>query len=159
MGNRYEDAQVDVRTLVGEIVAEFMPELINARIKVLFDIKKRTSRGKIVISRLQKCSDLLRFLTKDEAGDGDGYDFLLYLDKVTINAVDRADKVRIIRHQLRHIEVDIENPENPYKMVHPDVQDFFIELELNKHDIRWAERVSEVAASLYEAKTEAEAKI
>ncbi|MBF0463708.1 MAG: hypothetical protein HQK88_01005 [Nitrospirae bacterium] len=159
MGNRYEEAQVDVRTLVGEIVAEFMPELINTRIKVLFDLKKRMSRGSLVISRLQKCSDLLRFLTKDEAGGGEGYDFILYLDKVTINAVDRDDKIRIIRHQLRHIEMDIENPENPYKMVHPDVRDFFIELELNKHDIRWAERVSEVAASLYEAKTEAEAKL
>lgn len=150
MPGRYEDVTDEEMGLFNQVLDEFFPELVNVKIKVLFDNKKRMAKGKPVIGRIQKTNDLTRHLTKDDVYDNEGFDYMLYLDKITFQHIETKDKIRIIRRQLRHIFVDPESPKNPYKLVSFDVEDFYSELELNKEDIRWAERVMEVALALYD---------
>jgi len=99
---------------------------------------------------MQKTNDLLRHLTSDEANTEDGYDYILYIDKVTYDNIDFEDKVRLIRHQFSHCEVDMDSNSSPYKLKGHETEDFYNEIEYNKEDPRWMERCTEVAASIYE---------
>jgi hypothetical protein len=147
---RYEDVTTDVMDLLSEVRAEFFPELRNVKIKVLFDLKKRSHGGKLVLGRCQKSNDLIKHLTIDEANDAEGMVFIIYLDKVAWENIERADRIRLMRHELRHIFLDIDSERNPYKLIPHDIEDFAEEIELNQDDVRWASRVAGLAETIYE---------
>lgn len=149
--SRFEDAPDQVVELMNRIRKEVFPELRSAKIKVLYDTKKRKSGGKLVLGRMQKTNDLLRHLTVEEANDESGYDYILYLDKACFENVEELDRVRLIRHELCHCEVDIESESNPYKLKDHEISDFYSEIDFNKDDSRWGERCAIVAESVYEA--------
>jgi len=149
---RYEDVSQDVLDMVTEVRREWFPDLRNVKIKVLFDIKKKMSNGYMVLGRIQKTNDLLRYLTVDESLN-DGFDYIMYLDRMAFRWIEDNDKIRIIRHELRHIFIDIE-ANNPYKIIPHDIEDFAEEIEFNSDDVRWKSRVVEVALSQYENESE-----
>jgi len=92
---------------------------------------------------MQKTNDLLRHLSDDE-------DYILYIDKVTWDNIEKEDRVRLIRHELSHTDVDIDSNTNPYKIRGHELEDFYDEIEYNREDPRWAERCAEIALSIYE---------
>ncbi len=108
MGLRYEEVTEEVKKLFGEVQAKYFPELKNAKIITLFDVKKRASGGRVVLGRIMRTNDLLRHLTKDEAVAIEGYDYIITLDKEGWNAIGDADRVRLLRHELRHTHYDID---------------------------------------------------
>ena len=146
---RYEDVTTDVMDLLQEVRGEYFPELRNVKIKVLFDLKKRKHGDKIVLGRCQKSNDLIKHLTIDEANDEDGMVYLVYLDKVAWENIERIDRIRLMRHELRHIFLDIDSVRNPYKLLDHDLTDFYEEVELNQDDPRWAMRVASLADTIY----------
>ncbi|MBW2618231.1 MAG: hypothetical protein JRC92_05095 [Deltaproteobacteria bacterium] len=146
---RYEDAPPEVIDLVLGIKDSAFPLLRRAKIKVLFDTKGRKSQGDFIFARIQRTNDVLRHLTRDEARSDEGFDYIIYLDKEVWKAIDKPDRVRIARHELRHCFYDIEAKSNPYKLVGHDVEDFQAEIEYNQPDPDWRERVAGVAASIY----------
>jgi predicted metallopeptidase len=154
MGLRYEEPTEELKKLLREIQAKHFPELKNAKIITLFDVKKRTSGGRIVLGRIMKTNDLLRHLTKDEAVAMEGYDYIIALDKEGWNAIGDADRVRVLRHELRHAYYDIDSDSNPYRLLDHSITDFYEEVELNKDDPRWRERVAAVVDDIYEQKKE-----
>ncbi|KJR40647.1 hypothetical protein MCHI_003464 [Candidatus Magnetoovum chiemensis] len=148
--NRFEDVPSEVYVLVNEVIKQHFSDLINVKLCIIYDTKPRKSKGKLVLARVQKTNHLIRFLTRDDMSRDEGYDFILFLDKLTFTNVDEKDRIRLIRYQLRYIYVDPESPKDPYKLSAPDIEDFYSEQELNKDDPKWAQRVMEVAFSLYE---------
>lgn len=144
---RFQDATSDVVQLVQIVVAEHFNDLINIKIKVLFDLKKRKSGDKYVLARIQKSNDLLRLLTIDENGADEGADYFLFLDLMVFGQVNEDDRKRIIRHELRHCFVDAESGE--CKILPHEIEDFYAEVELNQDDLRWRERVGECAKVWY----------
>jgi hypothetical protein len=154
MGIRYEEVTEEVRKMVGEVESKYFPELKNAKIITLFDLKKRMSGGRVVLGRIMRTNDLLRHLTKDEASAVEGYDYIVTLDKQGWNAIGDADRVRLLRHELRHTYFDIDSESNPYKLIDHSISDFYEEVELNKDDPRWRERVAAVVADIYEQEKE-----
>ena len=102
MGLRYEEVNEDVLSLLREVRGEYFPELKNAKIKALFDIKKRKSGGMLVLARIMKTNDLLRHLTIDEAEAIEGYDYIIALEKTCWEDIIRDDKARVLSHELRH---------------------------------------------------------
>ena len=155
MGLRYEEVNEDVLSLLREVRGEYFPELKNAKIKALFDIKKKKSGGMLVLARIMKTNDLLRHLTIDEAEAIEGYDYIIALDKTCWENIIRDDKVRILRHELRHAYFDIESEDNPYRLQNHSISDFYEEVEFNKDDPRWRERLAAVVEDIYEQKKEA----
>jgi hypothetical protein len=149
---RYEDADDQVMSLVNRIVTRNFPELTNAKIKVLFDLRKRKSGGHMVLGRIMKTNDLLRHLTRDEVDILEGYDYIITLDKICWDSIGESDRTRIIRHELRHTYVDLDAETNPYRLQNHSILDFYEEVELNKDDPRWRERVADLAANIYEQK-------
>lgn len=150
MGLRFEEVNDDVVTMLRELKSQYFPELKNAKIKILFDLKKRKSGGVIILSRIMKTNDLLRHLTIDEAGAVEGYDYIITLDKLCWDNIERTDKERIFRHELRHTVFDINDELSPYKLRDHTVSDFYEEIEYNKDDPRWCERLCTLAEDIYE---------
>jgi predicted metallopeptidase len=72
----------------------------------------------------------------------------MFIDSNIFFNLSEEDKVRIIRHELRHIFYDSEATV-PYKTIDHDVTDFMVEIELNHDDLKWNQRVSEIAQSVY----------
>jgi hypothetical protein len=154
MGLRYEEVTDDAKHLLYEVQTKYFPELKNAKIILLFDLKKRTSGGRVVLGRIMKTNDLLRHLTKDDGFAIDGVDYIVTLDKQGWDAIGTEDRTRVLRHELRHTYYDIESEDNPYKLIDHSITDFYEEVELNKDDPRWRERVATVVADIYEQEKE-----
>jgi hypothetical protein len=150
MGLRYEEATPMVLDMLNDLKAKDFKELKNAKIKVLFDLKKRKSGGMIVLGRIMKTNDLIRLLTKDEIEVIEGYDYIITLDKKCWDNVPDEDRKRILRHELRHTHFDIESETDPYKLVSHSISDFYEEVEANQADPRWRERVSTLTEDMYE---------
>ena len=81
MGLRYDEVNEHVLDLLKEVRSQDFPELVNAKIKVLFDLKKRKSGGMIVLARIIKTNDLMRHLTRNAVDVNEGYDYIITLDK------------------------------------------------------------------------------
>ncbi len=155
MGLRYEEATPMALDMLREIKSKSFGELKNAKIKLLFDLKKRKSGGRIVLSRIMRTNDLIRHLTQDEAGVMEGYDYIITLDKKCWDNIPDQDRIRILRHELRHTYYDIESDNDPYKLVTHSVTDFYEEIEINQDDPRWRERVGTLTEDIYEQEKEA----
>jgi hypothetical protein len=155
MSVRYEETTSDVKNLAQEIISEYFPELRDVKINYIFDLKKKMSNGKLVLGRCQKTTEILKFFTIDEANDEDGYQYIIYLDKCAWDNIEKEDKARLLRHELRHIFID-NDAKQPYKVVPHDVEDFAEEIELNANDIRWAERVASLTENIYSQRSDDE---
>jgi len=147
---RFEDAPDNVVNLMNKIIDDGFPELGRAVIKVLYDTKKRASGGKIVLGRIQKSNDLIKHLTIEETRITDGIDYILYIDKNVFENIEEKDRVRLIRHELQHCNVDFDARNTPYSLRDHEISDFYQEIELNSDDPRWAERCAAVAESIYD---------
>lgn len=147
MSSRFTDVEAQHYKLMHDIIGKSFPHLNSAVIEMVFDTKKRISGGKYVLGRLQKSNDFTRHLSASNSTP-DGVDYFLYLDKEVFENIEEADKIRIIRHELQHAEVDYEKP-NPYGIRDHEITDFVEEISFNQQDPRWLERVSVVADALY----------
>jgi hypothetical protein len=154
MALRYEDVTDTVMEMFRRVKSQYFPELKNAKIKVLFDLKKRKSGGQVVIGRIVKANDLIRHLTKNGNAE-EGYDFIITLDKKCWDHITDEDRVKILRHEMRHTSYDLESEDNPYKLVDHSILDFYEEVEMNQGDPRWRERVAILTEDIYEQEKEA----
>jgi hypothetical protein len=154
MALRYEDVTDTVMEMFRRVKSQYFPELKNAKIKVLFDLKKRKSGGQVVIGRIVKANDLIRHLTKNGNAE-EGYDFIITLDKKCWDHITDEDRVKILRHEMRHTSYDLESEDNPYKLVDHSILDFYEEVEMNQSDPRWRERVAILTEDIYEQEKEA----
>jgi len=145
--SRFEDVSKEVDDFVRTVRKDYFGELASANIKVLYDTKKRKSKKRIVVSRIQKANDLIKCLTMDDINEE--VDYILYIDKEVFASIDDSDKVRLIRRELRHCFVDMEANNDPYSLQDFEISDFYDEIDLNKDDPRWFERVLTVAESIY----------
>ena len=64
MLNRYEDVPQEVTDFAEKVRAQYFPELARARIAVLFDLKRRKSRGNWILASIHKPNELTRHFTK-----------------------------------------------------------------------------------------------
>jgi len=146
--HRYENVDSLVEEAVEKVMEEHFDHLTGAKIKTIFDTKKRTHGGRFVLGRMQKCNDLIKYLTDDDQISPQGYDFLLYLDKNIYEAMDEVNRRRLVFHELCHCGVDFDR-NDPYYIVPHDVETFYAEIEFNNDNPRWYEGMAAVAESVY----------
>jgi len=145
---RYEEVSKDVLDLASDIQRQYFSYLVNARIKYLFDTKKVSHGGKLVAAWIKKTNDVLKFIT---GGDLEGYNYVVRIDKLLWESIEEKDKIKIIRHELRHTYYDSE-ADDPFKIVGHDIEDFYAEVEIaeKEGDLRWRERISEILHSVWD---------
>jgi len=140
---RYEDVSQDEYVILNEVRDRWFSELAGAEIKMIFDTKKRKSAGKIVLARIKKPSEVEKFLCTEPV------DYIMFIDQNAWTLADSEDKVRLIRHELRHTDVDIDAAK-PYKLRGHTVEDFYREIDLNSEKPRWSEELGLLTDMRYE---------
>jgi predicted metallopeptidase len=148
MDIRFEDASEHAYELMNGLIKVHFEELVNCKILILMDLKQRMNGDKIVLGRMTKTNDLTRHLTIEESASDTGYDYIMYLDKVMWDSLGDSDRIRVIRHELRHTSLDLD-AKNPYKLRPHTIEDFHSEIHLNEDDPRWRERVAILVESRY----------
>ena len=146
--SRYSNVDKDTTKLINSIINESFKHLLQARIKMIFDARKRKSSGKYVIGKIQKTNEFTRFLTSVETGDPAGFDYFLYLDEKVFEAIDTIDKIRVVRHLLQYEDIDYES-DTPFKLRKEEVLTWYDEMEFNKEDPKWQDRLQAVAESIH----------
>ena len=136
MDIRFEEVTGHVYEILNQVREQYFLELANANILPIFDTKKRVSKGKVVLASIRKVNDLQRFLTINESGSLDGFDYLIVIDKHAWDIAEDVDRVRLLRHELSHTVVD--DSDKPFKLRGHSLEDFYSEIELNVDDPKWA---------------------
>lgn len=144
---KYDEAPESLYQMYENLKGKYFPHLANAKMLFLINKKKMVNRGNIVLGKLMKPSDLVRYLSRNEAPE-DGYDFIILFDSKLVAHCEEIDIERVMRHELRHIFFDADS-KNPYKLIDHDFTDFYDEVELNRDDPGWAKRVSQVVSLIY----------
>ena len=144
---KYDDVPEMIYEMYERLKGQYFPQLANAKILFLINKKKMMKRGSIVLGKMVKPSDLVKYLSRNEAPE-DGYDYIMLLDSKLIQHCEESDIERVVRHELRHTFFDSDS-KNPYKLVDHDFSDFYDEVELNKDDPTWAKRVSQTVSLIY----------
>ena len=114
MNNRFEPASEEVIQKIRDMIRGYFPELVNAKIMAIFDTKKKSSKGNIVLAEIHRVNEFEKFLTADQATDYEGYDYIITVNFKAWDLGSDQDKTRLIRHELRHTVID-EKAKNPYK--------------------------------------------
>ena len=144
---KYDDVPEMIYEMYERLKGKDFPQLANAKILFLINNKKMMKRGSIVLGKMVKPSDLVKYLSRNEAPE-DGYDYIMLLDSRLIKHCEESDIERVVRHELRHTFFDSDS-KSPYKLVDHDFSDFYDEVELNKDDPTWAKRVSTTVSLIY----------
>lgn len=148
--SNFEEVPESVIKMMDDEITNNFSTIVNARIKILYNMKKKTSQGALVFGTMSKATPILNYLTSSSDSADDGYNYIMFLDGNVFPAIDVADQKRIIRHELNHIFIDLD-AKNPYKIVGHEINDFYKEIEYNKDEPRWLERVTAVAEQVYDS--------
>ena len=144
----YESVPGSIPEMYEKIKAQHFPYLANAKILFLVNKTKMMRKGAVVLGKIMKPSALVKYLSRDEAPE-EGYDYIMLLDSRLVYHCDENDIEKVLRHELRHIFYDSDS-KNPYKLIDHDFSDFYDEVEMNKDDPHWAQRVSKTVSLIYE---------
>jgi len=144
---RYEPVPENTVNLCEYIRVENFPVLDGARVMYIFDNKKKTSGGRIVVARIKKMNDEMKFLAMNDMGMT--FDYCMFIDKNVWGELDKEDRKRIAFHEFCHCDVNMEK-KNPYGIRDHEIQGFYDEHDFNSDDLRWNERVAVIAESVYD---------
>lgn len=148
--SKFEEVEQEVIDLMNSIIESSFSDVANARIKVLYFNKRKMNGDKIVFGYIKKTSDLEKYFTSGDYFDSSmGYNYIMFLDVNIFNKIEKEDKIRIIRHELSHILIDLDS-KNPYKLIGHDIEDFYKEIEYNKEDLKWKDRIVEISKTVYD---------
>lgn len=149
--SRYYDPDQATLELVEEVRRERFGNLVNANIKVIMDSKEKINKisGRVEFANIKKPNDVENFLV-----DGDEeYDYFLFIHEMVWELANPDNRKRIISHELRHAHVD---EKGNYKIIPHEVEDFVVELELNKDDPHWSLDLAELTRFTFEQRKEEE---
>jgi len=151
MINRYEDCDESLVEVFLDILEKRFPNLAYLKFKLMFDTKKRISKGNTVLASVALTSDMIKFFSKDDVAV-DGYDYVLIVDKKAWDLAGEKDRKRIVSHELRHVFVD---EKGNCKVVGHEIEDFYEELRLNQDDPEWSRNLAQLVRDVYEQEKEA----
>jgi signal transduction histidine kinase len=145
---RYEDASENLVEMYLKVAEERFPNTCaNLNIKLMFDTKRRVSRGKLVLASIEIASAKVKYFTKHEVAVGEGVDYVLIIDQKAWELANAEDKVRLISHELRHVFID---DNDKHKLLPHDIEDFAVEVKLNADNPDWALNLAVLVTDVYE---------
>ena len=144
--HRYEEANEEFVEIFLDVLEKHFPQFQHLKFKLIFDLKKRISKGKIILASIELTSPKIKFFSKDKVAV-EGYDFILVMDRKAWDLSGLLAKERIIRHELRHVFI---NETGEPKVVGHEIEDFYAEVELNKDDPEWRVKLATLVRDVYE---------
>ena len=143
---RYLEGSENLQEVVTEVLNTRFPVFSGLNIKLVFDTKKRMSKGNVVLSSIELANEKVRFLTTDN-DNPEGYDYIMVIDIVAWEYASDEDKRRLVSHELNHIFID---EKGKLKIVGHDINDFSAEIQRNVDDPNWSSNLGDLTLSIYE---------
>jgi hypothetical protein len=100
----------------------------------------------MVLASIETASPKIKYLSKDNIAV-DGYDLLLIVDRKAWEVASADQRVKLIRHELRHVQID---EKGAVKLMGHEIEDFYIEVKLNQDDPEWRMKLGTLARDMYE---------
>jgi hypothetical protein len=144
--NRFEDCDENLVHVFMEVLENKFPVYQNLNFKLVFDTKKKTKGGKIVLASIEPASEKIKFFSRDDIAV-EGYDYVLIIDKKAWELANDKDKRRIISHEFKHVFVD---DKGSCKTVGHEIEDFYSEIEANKDDPEWGRKLCMLVSDVYD---------
>lgn len=144
--SRYLDASANLEEVFNEVLTKDFPGLFGINFKLIFDTKKRMSKGKLTLASVELVTEKLKFFTTD-GNNADGYDYLIIVDSVAWEYASDGDKKRLLSHELNHVFID---EKGKLKVVGHDVEDFAKEIKKNIENPGWAGDLATLILAIYE---------
>lgn len=144
--HRYEEVSESLVEVFLNVVEEKFPQYQNLKFKLIFDLRKRVSKGKLVLASIELPSPKLKYFSKDKIAV-EGYDYLMIVDQKAWELAGENTRTRLIRHELRHVFID---EQGMPKIVGHEIEDFYSEVELNKDDPEWGRILADLTRDVYE---------
>jgi hypothetical protein len=148
--SRFTDVDDGVVEVFLDTLEERFQSLIQLKIKLIFDTKKRVAKGKICLATVELANDKIKYFSKDKIAT-EGYDVVIILDRKAWELSDKVNRKRIMSHELRHILI---NEKDEVKLIPHDVSDFVAEQKLNKDDPDWSIKLTTLVNDVYEQEKE-----
>jgi len=149
---RYEDADESLVEVYLKVAEERFPNTCaNLNIKLLFDTKRRVSKGKIVLASIEIASEKIKYFTKHEVKVGQGVDYIMTVDRKAWELANEKDRIRLLSHELRHVFID---EKGKHKTLPHDIEDFAVEVKLNEDDPSWGTKLATLVTDIYEQEKE-----
>jgi hypothetical protein len=150
MSTRFTDVDDGVVDVFLNVMEERFPSLIQLKIKLIFDLKRRVVKGEICLASTELANEKIKFFSKDQVAV-EGYDVVIIIDKKAWEVSSPEDRKRVISHELRHIFI---NEEGKVKLIPHDISDFRIEQKLNQDDPDWKFKLATLVNDIYEQERE-----
>lgn len=159
MAQRYEDIDQATLNIFEDVRQKWFGEFDEVMFKLIFDLELKKKGNKWIFAYIKSMNKLSRFFTAEEAQREDGYDFCIVLNKKLWDVLDEADKIRILRHELRHVEQKTMKKKTKYVTRDHTITDFYEDVDIESKaggDPRWAERLAIVLEALCDEENEEE---
>lgn len=144
--HRYEDCDEKLVEVFLNVVEEHFPQVQFLNFKLIYDLKQRVSKGRLVLASIETASPKIKYLSADKIAI-DGYDLLLIVDMKAWEVASADQRVRLIRHELRHVQID---EKGGVKLVGHEIEDFHIEVKLNADSPEWRMQLATLTHDMYE---------
>lgn len=140
----FRKADESVHQTFIEMVEKVFPELSGYSFGLLFREKIKKGRGRVTLAEICLPSKLLSYYARNSQGNP--YDFLMVIDEMVWAVADEDDRIRIVRHELRHVYID---EKGKCRLVGHDFEDFHEEVRLNADKPDWAARLVKITDAGY----------
>jgi len=144
--SRYFDATGDLHEVFNRLVNDRFFTFAGLKFKLLFDSKKRMSKGRLVLASTDLVNERLRFLTADEIAP-EGYDYIITVNSLAWENADEEARERLLSHELNHVFID---EKGKLKLLGHDVEDFAAEIHRNINNPNWALNLEQLTLAIYE---------
>lgn len=144
--HRYEDSDDSLVEVFLNVMEEHFPQLQYLKLKLIYDLKQRISKGRLVLASIETASPKIKYLSKDNIAI-DGYDLLLIADQKAWEVASIDQRVKLVRHELRHVQID---EKGGVKIVGHEIEDFHVEVKLNQDDPEWRMQLATLTHDMYE---------
>ena len=144
--HRYGDSDDGMTEVFLNVLEEHVPQLQYLKFKLIYDLKQRVSKGRLVLASIETASPKIKYLSKDKIAI-DGYDLLLIADQKAWEVASSDQRAKLMRHELRHVQID---ETGAVKLMGHEIEDFHIEVKLNKDNPEWRMQLAMLTRDMYE---------
>jgi len=142
--SQFRKADSSVYSTFLDMIDKVFPELSGYSFGLLFREAIKKSKGGVILAEVCQPGKLLSYFAKNDKGNP--FDFLIIVDEMVWACAKEEDKIRIIRHELRHINL---SEKGVPRLIGHDFQDFYVEVDLNKDNPSWCQHLIEVTLAGY----------
>jgi hypothetical protein len=142
--SQFRKADSSVYTTFLDMIEKVFPKLSSYSFGLLYREKMKKSKGGLILAEICQPTKLLSYFAKNDSGNP--FDFLIIVDEMAWCCAKADDRIRIIRHELRHIDI---SDKGVARLIGHDFQDFYAECDLNADSPTWAQKLVEIVLAGY----------